>query len=120
MGAVTAALKEDVMPMFERRGPLDVIIQKPARLPKREWLKLQVVRNREREANAVSPFTGRKVSRNDALWAIVVRGLAAYEAEHGPISVSDEDGIEDDEETPVERSGARPVAKKGAGPKAKK
>lgn len=118
MGAVATARKEDVMPMFQTRGPLDVIIQKPARLPKREWLKLQVVRNREREAGAVSPLTGRKVSRNDALWAIVVRGLEAYEREHGAIPVSEQDELEDDDG--AEKPTGRPAAKKGAAAKVKK
>ncbi|QDE83360.1 hypothetical protein BHS07_18330 [Myxococcus xanthus] len=100
------------MSMFERRGPLDVIVKQHARMPKREWLKLQVIRNRERASGAVSPLTGRKVSRNDTLWAIVVRGLADYEKEHGPIVVSEHDALDDgDEDAKPEKA---PRTKKAA------
>lgn len=102
--------------MLERRGPLDVIVKQHARLPKREWLKLQVVRNRERDAGAVSPLTGRKVSRNDTLWAIVVRGLADYEREHGTIAVSENDALDDgDDDVKPVAAKKKSAAKKGGG-----
>jgi len=118
MGAVLVARGGVPMPVFESPDPLDEVEPRNMRFPRRTLMKLSVIAQRERAAGKKSPLTKRVVSVNDVAWAFIESGIAAYEAQHGPIDVSA--AIPDDEEAPVQKPGARPAMKKGAPLKAKR
>ncbi|NTX08952.1 hypothetical protein [Myxococcus sp. CA040A] len=114
MGAV-ATKGTGLMATFSKRGPLDVRVQKPAILTLEDWLYLEEVKKQRRAAGEVSPFTGRRPSRNDALWLLVALGREKYDEKYGKVVIPESaalDDDEEDEEKPAPRA-KKTAAKKG-------
>ncbi|NOJ91964.1 hypothetical protein HMI51_03250 [Corallococcus coralloides] len=115
MGAGAAFARRGIpMPVFDDTDPMDEIVPRNVRFPKRLWLKLTAIAKLEKSKGKKSPLTRRGVSGNDVLWSAADSLVRAYEAENGPLVL----GEMDDEEGEVPP--AEPVKRKSPGRPPKK
>ncbi|MCY1042664.1 hypothetical protein OV208_15165 [Corallococcus sp. bb12-1] len=102
MGAVAAVARRGIpMPVFDDADPLDEVITKNVRFPKRMWLQLIAIAKLERAQGKKSPLTRRGVSKNDVLWSAADALVKAYVAEHGPLTL-EEMGDDEEESAPAQ------------------
>ena len=114
MGARAAFARRGIpMPVFDDADPMEEIIPRNVRFPKRLWLKLSAIAKLERAKGKKSPLTRRGVSGNDVLWSAADSLVKAYEMENGPLTLGE---LDDEGEAPS----AAPAKRKPAGRPPKK
>lgn len=79
------------MGLFDSKpDPLDDIDPQLVRLSKRTWKKLDAIGDVLAARGVKSPVTKKAATRADVIREYVENGIAAFEAQHGPIQVSAE------------------------------